>query len=111
MSRGLRIAPDPAKDFLVRRGRFIVEGELLLTDHEWAGGITPDDALLSARRREIGCGVAQGPAMPMPEQPLAAPPSPDPKQLIELRAAAPIRAKVDQADMADTPLCGTGSLL
>lgn len=32
-------------------------------------------------------------------------------QHVELRALAPIRARCDQADMADTPLFGTRSLL
>jgi len=35
----------------------------------------------------------------------------DEQRRIALKASSPIRAKVDQADMADTPLFGQGSLL
>lgn len=94
--------PDPVKSALVRSGRYIVLDDLLLTDHEWAGGITPESADMVKRRREVGVATGTVHVDHMP---------PIDKQRLELRAAAPIRAKVDQSDMADTPLFGQGSLL
>lgn len=96
MSRHLKPAPDPEKDALERRGGYIAIGELLLTDYEWAHGDTPDVKQLTARRREVGL-------QPIPQKVDVA--------RVQLRALSPIRAKVDQADMADTPLFGQGVLL
>jgi hypothetical protein len=112
----------------VMRGPYIVEKHMLLERWEWAGGIIPDEKTLRARRIEVGEGEANAGPMPeviegagqyraghgavvgdwadSPQQAVD-----DYRQKLALRAASPIRAKVDSADLSDTPLFGQGSLL
>jgi hypothetical protein len=97
MRRRLPHRPDPEKDALERKGGYIVRGELLLTDHEWSGGFTPDVKTLTQRRREVGLEPCPTKVSDVTRT--------------ELRARAPIRARVVQADMADTPLFGQQVLL
>jgi hypothetical protein len=118
VSRRLPLAPDPDKDALERKGAYIVIGELLLTDYEWAGGITPNQRTLDKRRAEIGerdtslDALFQGLADATGAKVLNCDGSnTEIRPRLELLAKAPIRAKVDQADMADTPLFGQGQLL
>jgi hypothetical protein len=118
VSRHLKPAPDPDKDRLERKGVYIVVGELLLTDYEWAHGDTPTEKQLTSRRREVGQrdtgldALFQGLADATGAKVLLCDGSnAEIRPRLELLAKAPIRAKVDQADMADTPLFGQRSLL
>lgn len=106
--------PDP-----IRKGGYIVEGDLLLTDFEWAGGLRPSEAQLIARRKEIGEATAQADAMPeglaiaVPagyEAAMAAAEAERQAQLLKLAASSPLRAARPQEDLVDG-LFGTGTLL
>jgi hypothetical protein len=108
MKKPLKITPlEPA----VTAGGYIVEGEQLLTRHEWNAGIRPTDAELAKRRKAI-----QGDPVTLATIAISAPPHPaleqptdwlgaeatkpvDHAQIVELKAAAPLRKPVEQHDV------------